>query len=187
MVENLKDYVCIRDCYHENNLYKVGNPLLPGHLPNKHFLDTKGKPFKMPKEIKIIVAGDDPRSTVKIIADIEKKYGCDLDEDTGRKEAFALWMKLEAAGPVKPKKTPKVKPGAKPKKKVVQKSKTTEDSGEQLPEESGDDTVKPLSQWTPDEIDNVKLTDLGKIFNHPYKQGMSKEDFLDQILKLEAK
>jgi len=168
-------------------------PLISGHKPNKHFADTKGKPFTMPKEIKITVAGDDPRPTVKIIKDIKEKYGIDLDEDTtGRKEAFALELKLKKKGQKKTKTTPKPKTLVDPVETVE-----TVDTGTSDPDDldgintAQDETTvegaeqKPLSEWTPDEIDKVKQGELTKLFGVSY-QGKTKEVQVQEILKAET-
>ena len=182
-MSNHEDYVCIRECYTQNHLYQVGSSLIPGHKPNKHFADTKGKPFTMPKEIKITVAGDDPRSTVQIIKDIKKNYGHDLDEDTSRKDAFALELKLKKKGQkkTKPPKTP-VDTKTKPPKTPVD---SVEIDGALAETKGGAAEQKPLSKWTPDEIDKASPGELSKLFGISY-QGKKKEALVKEILNAET-
>ena len=153
-------HVCVRDCYHSETLFKVGD-ILPGNLkPNKHFMDTDAKTVPVVEDLKPITAGDDPRSTVQMIEDIEK-LGASIDPKTSRKEAFALWVELT---------------------KAEGHAQATEAKTEPAKKER----LKRMSDMTPDEIDALTPKRISELFGIPY-HGKTKDSLMSEVIEMEKR
>lgn len=170
-------FICIRDCYHGNHLYHVGDKLLPGHTANKHFAPGSEAAEAMANAARVaLTPGDDTRSTTKIRAELFEKYGLVLPEQTPRKEVWAAW-----------------------------KLKASQDGGSEVkiaPAEQAfvDDAApkgvvlieKKFSEMTPDDIENttaqsIKDTVLARFKNELNITGASKKILMKRAIDLEKK
>lgn len=130
---------CIRTCYYLHRLWNPGEVLqnTPGFEdapPNKHFvgIDEYGRALEeVPTERK--TAGDDPRSTLQLIEDLEKAGGI-FEEGDSRKQVFAKLLKIEVA----------------------------EQAGKKKPDKDIPENLSPkaVSELTPDELEKTLKSDL---------------------------
>lgn len=99
-----KEYFCWRDCVYgqksRRRAYKVGEKLMPGLLPGKYFSEDGELPEHVKLKI-VMVAGDDPRPTEIIRAELEEEFDVKMSKKASRKELFARYIeekkKAEAA------------------------------------------------------------------------------------------
>ena len=173
-------YVCHRKCYYNNTVFCVGDPLPPGLPPNKHFsIDGEGPDAD---EKHIVMAGDDPRSTKQIIIDLKEKHGIEMGSKTGRKPAFAKWLKAENAAADK-------------RKEAATPAKTKEKAPAADADKADDADVlggKKFGECLPDELDKITNEQLGKLINKRFKvdfkfSGKSKKVLIETALKYESK
>lgn len=152
----MKKYICVRDCYYLETLWKVGNQLPEGEKPNKHFV-ALGEGEAIPEDPVALTPGDDKRSTKQIIKDL----GNHGRNGMSRKEAFHLWMELVKDGEIEAPKTAK-------------KSK----------KEKGGTPVKPISELTPDELDKMGSKQIGNTYGVVWA-GKTKEKVIEEALEKE--
>ena len=97
----MADYYCIKECNTYNKRFKVGDMfpakwIAEGYLPNHHFskFDGPKEALSFAKERNanrpIQCAGDDPRSTKDLKAELQKHVKS-FPEKWGRKE---IWLEL---------------------------------------------------------------------------------------------
>jgi hypothetical protein len=129
-------------------------------VPNKHFSEAGA----VAEVSGAIVAGDDPRSTNEIRADLEK-LGIKVKKSASRKELFARWCE----------ETKKTSP-------VVKKE---EPEGDPL-------EGKKFSELGPEDIENIKVAEIVAAVKHRFSidmkfGGKKKTDLIKFAIDLEQK
>jgi len=146
-------HVCIRDCYYNARYWSIGEVIedtagFEDMPPNKHFAELGGR---LPADaMPIIIAGDDPRSTNKIRAELKAKHDIKMPKDASRKVLFAAWVEAEkGAGNDAGTKEPAKTEGTRDINKPVAPSdfgKITKLVGDMSPDEIDDITKRELAQ-----------------------------------------
>ncbi len=177
-------YICIRECYYMNNLWKAGDPLPDGLEPGKHF-SLDGLDHEEDERL-IARSGDDPRSTTQMFQDLKTKYPeVKVHDAMSRKELFALWVKAEKDA---------VEPEEETPADDTKKAKTikADDVVDGDDETASQDEEKRFIDMTPDEMFSLKNKEISDKVLRMYKKelkyaGSKKEDLLKKAMDIETK
>jgi len=160
----MKKYRCITACFRNSKFFNPGELLPEGMEPGEHFaLVDDGVKIEQSEKPIIRVSGDDPRSTIQIIADLKDKYGINVPDTASKREAFDAWVRAE--------------------QKAAPKKETPKEYVAPVPS-------KRFADMTPDEAMNMKSYEITAQVEKMYgvelrHAGVKKEDLLAKAAEIE--